>query len=267
MVKKLLNILLVRRTETENKWWHRLFIVLLFSSGIVVFILAVFLAVDSYNHTWITYRPVAFSLEPNYQEVNGNELPCDNGSIDTSDNEHLSFIIECKGVDIPLVDSKKWEALYETAKKNLEKQFGLDKYNLTNCNTLTNTLTDQQLKQNIDTLQQQGIANDKVQEYVNNYSQSSNGNYVLKQSAINKEFDCIWKTSGAEQADPAYPEYRISLNNIAHIKVARDINFGFMFSDIALWLIIPISVLVLWIVFWSFLIYRSVLYIVFGKKK
>ena len=45
---------------------------------------------------------------------------------------------------------------------------------------LTSTLDDAQLKQNIDALQKQGVSNLKIQDYVNNYTKSSTGGYVLK---------------------------------------------------------------------------------------
>lgn len=225
-MKKLLNVLLVRRPETENKWWHRLFTVLLFGSGILVSVSAIFLSVDSYNHTWITHHPVAFSLEPNYQQASGKEFPCD-WSFDTTRaaNEPIKSIIECKGVDIPLTDARTYGTLYDTAEKNLETQYGLDKYTA-DC-------------------------------------PKSNGESKLSPEQIS----CIRNVFTDEQADPAYPKYQDSLKDLARIKVAQDINFGYILSDIALWLFISILVLALWIVFWSSVIYRSVLYIVFGKKK
>lgn len=45
---------------------------------------------------------------------------------------------------------------------------------------LTPQLNDQQLRQNIDALQKQGVPNDKVQSYVNNYTKSNDGSYTLK---------------------------------------------------------------------------------------
>lgn len=50
---------------------------------------------------------------------------------------------------------------------------------------LTPTLNDTQIKQNIDALQKQGVSNDKVQAYVNNYSKGSDGNYILKSASQN----------------------------------------------------------------------------------
>lgn len=45
---------------------------------------------------------------------------------------------------------------------------------------LTPQLNEQQLRENIDALQKQGVTNDKVQAYVDNYSKGGSGNYVLK---------------------------------------------------------------------------------------
>lgn len=47
---------------------------------------------------------------------------------------------------------------------------------------LTPNLNEEQLRQNIDALQKGGLDNTKVQEYVNNYTKSPNGNFVLKVS-------------------------------------------------------------------------------------
>lgn len=45
---------------------------------------------------------------------------------------------------------------------------------------LTPQLNDVQIRQNIDALKKQGLATDQIQSYVNNYTKSSNGTYVLK---------------------------------------------------------------------------------------
>lgn len=45
---------------------------------------------------------------------------------------------------------------------------------------LTPQLNDTQLRQNIDALQKGGVASNKVQAYVDNYTRDSHGNYVLK---------------------------------------------------------------------------------------
>lgn len=222
-MKKLLNFLLVRRPETENKWWHRLFSVLLFGSALFVLIFAVLLNVDSSDHTWVTYKPVAFSLEQNYQEATGKELSCER-TLNFSGEERL--IIKCEGVDISPQDANRYKELYDIAENNLEKQFGLDKYNIAKCS--------------------KSRINGKLSP---------------------EEISCVRENLDAWQADPQYPKYQEALKNIAHIKVTRNTDFGLMLTDIGLWVVVPVLVTILWIIFWSAVVYRSILYIIFGKKK
>jgi hypothetical protein len=239
-IKRVLrSILFVERVEVQNKWWHRLFTVLLFSSGIIVLVVAGIGTFDShdtrYEYRWgFIYRPVAFSLEKNYQEVDGKELPCD-WNLDFSNrvaNQPLLTIIECEGVYIPQEDSRRYGALYEDAMENLEKQFGMDKYNFASCRGSSSISS----------------------------ARSSDDEYA----------QCVRKNIADEKTDPAYPAYQNALEKLAQIKkikVARDINYGVMLGDIALWLVIPLLSLLAWIAFWSAIVYRAVVYIAYGKKK
>lgn len=221
-MKKLLNFILVNREEVKNKWWHRLFIVLLLASAIILFVSVFFSTVNDNNHVWLTYHPVAFSLEPNYQQANGKELSCD---YDISAFIHGEGL-KCDGVILSEADSKRYTALYSLAEKNLDKHYGFDKY--------------------FDTSACRASAPaDKISDC---------------------EFDIVMKGSKAEQEDPSYAQYQIDLKNLAHIKVARDVNFLIMFKDIALWLIIPIIILFLWVILWGSIVYRSILYIIYGKQ-
>jgi hypothetical protein len=235
-MKKLLNFLLVRRSETENKWWHRLFSVLLFGSALVVLVFAVLLNVDSSDHTWVTYKPVAFSLEQNYQTAKGKELPCKE-SLDFSGDIDTRLLIKCDGVDISPADSLRYEGLYKIADTNLQIQFGVQKY------------------------------------FDNSYyncpipSVPKPIGYKLTPSDISCIRDEMSRISADEATDPAYTQYQEALKNLAHIKVIRDTNFGLILADIGLWVIVPILAATLWVIFWSAIIYRSILYIIFGKKK
>lgn len=131
-MKKLLNILFVKRAEVENKWWHRLSNVIIFGSAITVFILTIITTIDNIDfYKWSTYKPVAFSLESNYDDFNGKELPCQQTLNKFSPKGDLDFrfIITCEGVDIPLEDSKLYITLYKEESNNLTNKFGLDRYN------------------------------------------------------------------------------------------------------------------------------------------
>jgi hypothetical protein len=228
-MKKIIDFVLVDRPETEGKWWHRLFTVFLLGSGMIVVIFAAMAAIMSYNDTstWITYSPLAFSSEPNYQTINGKELPCseDLFAFPVSENEPaLSGIgITCNGINLSESDSKRYGKFYISAENELHTQFGLDKYNI-NCGS-SSPLT-------------------------------------------SEEITCIRNSINGEETDPSYPQYQNALNNISpKIKVAQNINYGEIISDISLWAAIPIVSLIAWIIFWSSIVYRSILYIVFGKKK
>jgi len=241
-MKRILNILLASITETENKWWHRLFTVLLFGSASFVFIFALSLALGSSNYHWITYHPVAFSLEPNYQQAIGTEFPCD-WSFDTtrSDNEPAVSIIECKGVDIPITDARRYGKLYDVADEKLRQTDGIKQ------------LDDKYVQ----------ICKDEVS------SQTFPATYT---GTLTPEFIAEIKcTDRMEKADPAYnqlySQYQIDLNNSANIKAIQDVHIGTIIGDISLLLLIPIFSALIWIMFWSSIVYRSILYIIFGKQK
>jgi hypothetical protein len=231
-MKKIINLLLVHRQETKDKWWHRLFVVILFGSGIFVFILTIYLTVVSYYPKWVVYgdKPLAYGAESNYQEVSGKELPC-NLAVDelSNDNNHLSFIIQCNGVNLSYEDSKKYKTLYDSVDTYLQQQFGL------------------------------------VDKYSNNCPSAK-----LKPAGTpftNEQLACIRQSMAQEQADPDYIKYQTALDKINVIKVSENSNLWHIIFDIALWIIIPIFVFIVWILFWDSIIYRAVLYIIFGKKK
>lgn len=216
----LIKIFLVRRPETENKWWHRLFNVLLFGSGVIVFILTILLNIGTNNESWISYEPIAFSLEPKYDQSTGKIIPCET----TMDSTYLGkpvFVMQCKGVTLSYQEAKRYEDLFSSEQTRLLKKYGLDKYN-----------------QDISWIE----------------------------SDADERISWLKKSINDRKNDPAYPEYIKALDNLAKVKVSASINFGNIGNDILYWLIIPIITLISWIIFWSSIIYRSILYIVFGKK-
>jgi len=231
-MKKIINRLLVNRQETRDKWWHRLFMVLLFGSGVFVFILAIYLTVVSFYPKWVTYgdKPLAYGAELNYQEVNGTELPCNLGVDELSnDNNHITFIVQCNGVNLSYEDSKKYKALYDDVSTYLQQQFGL----------------------------------------VNKYSNDC-PTVKLKPAGTpftSEQLTCLRQSMAKEQADPDYIKYQAALDKINVVKVSKNSNLLHIIFDFALWIIIPLFVFVIWILFWDSIIYRSVLYIIFGKKK
>lgn len=230
-MNKILKLFSVKREDLklENKWWHRLFTVFLVASGIIVLILAVCLTIGSYNLKWVIYgdKPLAFSLDPNYGKVVGKELPCESVIDDSASS--LSFTIKCNDVNLSHEDSQRYQTLYDAASKYLSQQFGLDKYGSTCSNSWSSTA-------------------------------------VLGTQLSAEQIACVRKAIADESADPAYPKYQNALKNIARVKVSENSNLGVVFFDILLWIIIPIFALLAWILFWNSIVYRSILYVIFGKK-
>lgn len=221
-MRKILNFLLVRRPEIKNKWWDRLFKVLLIGTSIILFI-GVLGGTILERNQWTNYgNPYIFSLEKNYKEFDGREFTCNTSTndIDINDKQHL-WIMKCDGAQISYEDSVRYEGLERVAATKIYKELGLDKYSWDNC--VGNTFGDRS--------------------------------------------DCIKEMIAAEKTDPAYPNYQNAIKNMPlHIKMTRNILFGSIFTDVAKWILIPIISVLLWIIFWNSIIYKSVLYIVFGKN-
>lgn len=222
-MKKILNFLLVRRPEVENKWWDRLFKVLLFGSSILLFI-AVLGGIVSEKRQWITYEsPYMFSLEPNYHEFVGKEFSCES-SLNTSNSEDVEHpvVVKCEDVNISYADSIRYEELEREEVNKIYKEFGFDKYSWDDCP--------------VDTTK--------------------------------NRMNCIKEKVAAERADTSYSDYMATVKKIPlNVKVARNVHFSVIFVDIIFWLVVSIVSVLLWIIFWSSIIYRSILYIIFGKKK
>ena len=242
-MKKLLNILLVKKPETENKWWNRLFNVFLGGTAIVVLISAFFLTIASYKHDWVTYDPVAFSLEQNYQQADGKELPCkENLDWDNRQaNKGPETIIQCDGVTITSSDAKRYGVLYNLADEKLRQTSGVK------------ALSDKFIQMCKDEV--------SLQTFPTTYTGTLTPAFIAQIKCVDLK----------EKADLSYTQlytqYQNDLKNLSYIKVARNIHIGSILGDIALLLLIPVFSVLIWILFWSSIIYRSVLYIVFGNKK
>ncbi len=227
---KITNFFLVKRPETENKWWHRLFTVLLFGSTIFVLILTVYLSIGNNNHDWVANN-ITFNLEPNYKEAIGKEFPC-----------VRSLFIKCNDVGVSSYDLDRYEKLWETTRDNLWEQTGLDNKYGADC-----------IKKFGEKLTQFEVVTLELEAPTN-----KSGDEII----------CWRKVALDEGNDPAYATYENIIKNLPlTLKVSKDINYGFILSDLAYWIFVPIITVSIWVMFWSTIVYRSILYVVFGKKK
>lgn len=76
---KLLHIVIPRRGGLENKWWHRLIVVLIYGSTIAVFIyIGVNISINIFrkDFKWESYHYI-YSFEKEYNAAKGTEENCD----------------------------------------------------------------------------------------------------------------------------------------------------------------------------------------------
>ncbi len=248
-MKKLLRILFVKREETKNKWWDRLFHVLLGGTSILLLLLAIFLTLESTNNAWVSYRPVAFSLEPNYEQAQGKEVLCEPTLESWNDKG-----VKCGEVILSDQELARYYALRETASERLWKQSGLDGKYVADCAKFPLKAAGSNI-----TLQ-------KIAAFDQILGQDS---ATTQMSAEERAGLACWKNNLiAEHADPAYSAYQTALDNLNDnkVKLVGSTNFGLVFDDIASWTLIPILVVLLWVLFWSSVVYRATLYVIYGKK-
>jgi hypothetical protein len=220
-------LLLPSRPQTKDKWWHRLFHVLLFGTGLMLYLVTLLGLIGSYLDKFIIYKPTAFALENSYDKARGEVFSCDLDLDRAELYEGKSFrdiprIISCSGVEVSREEGLRYGVLYETERRKLYDDFGLNEQG-DDCPTIRN----------------------------------SSGE--LSKETIN----CTRKAYSEEMADPAYQRYENALESIKHIKAVKSLNV----EALALLVFVPFLALFAWLLFWSAIIYRSILYIVFGKQK
>jgi hypothetical protein len=142
------------------------------------------------------------------------------------DQDESYFKITCGDFYIPDSISIYYQELYDIERKSLYQKFGLNKY--------SGTCT--------------GLAR-------NNFGGLSK-----------EEILCLNKTDKEMKLDPNYKKYEDALNDVAKIKVSTHINFYSIRDDIFYIIFVPILSVILWVIFWSSIIYRSILYVIFGSK-
>ncbi len=251
-MEKILNILLVRRTETENKWWHRLINVLICGSTVLVAISS-FFAVYSSLH-WKNYTYNAYDFEKNYTSAVGNEISCVFNEVPPS--------LVCGGDQADTLD------LISRYNQILREKYPMiASYCDSSKDKLAPTLNEQQLKENIDALLKGGLSQDQVQQYVNNYSKSSDGNYTLKRQPLtDQEFQCK-NFAIIKSPDPSVDLYATYSSWMLQIGFRAKRTTIILYPTLVEHFLIWISIIFGWFIFWESIVYRISLYIIYGPKR
>ncbi len=222
-MKKILNLILVRRDGIEKKWWHRLANVLIFGSTILLFIgtfLYLWDSLDSFKN----YSYTAYNFENGYTEAKGNEIEC---------RFHLG--------DSPIT-SNVGDKPYVVCGEDYSTDIGqfLKKYN--------------------DAFRQKFSIND---DYCDIKGRDLFGKLTNEAIKCFREKNDISPLSMGSSNDKQkqWEEFDFSTN----IKVKREskINFGAISVFVGTLLLVTIG----WFIVWEAIIYRALVYIIFGSKK
>jgi hypothetical protein len=251
-MKKVLKLFLIDREEVKNKWWHRMINVFIYTSTLLVVCISIFLFVQN-KESWKKYTYTSFNFEKNYDTARGQEVncsvetepfsaSCDGKMIDPSDLalRHDKFIKDGIGGNIVkrICDNAEQE-------RKLNPDTISDEYirclNLTYGKSYSrpislkdfNNLTQEQ----IISIRKDASATPLPQSYLDKF-------LTEKEMSFVKQNDWFWEI-GLKAKYETEIIYKILLKNIFYV-------------------ILAISC---WFIVWQSIIYRTILYIIYGNKK
>lgn len=216
-MKKLLKLLLVRRPETKDKWWHRLALVLIYGSTIVGAIFLATLLISEEGEYWVSESYTAYSFEQGYATADGKEIDC-------------KFTASNLG-DLPPI------SIFNCGDLSSDSEF-LERYS-----------------------RARGTY-DRLQEVREEKSPSLNLR-ALGGGTRKVEYDNLSSTQKNKVNDKIMVEL-IQSGELDDIKVKRDLSFDYA-SFFGGWGIYVLLILA-WLIFWESIVYRTILFIVYGKK-
>lgn len=216
-MKKLLKLLFVRRQETKDKWWHRLALVLIYGSTVVVGIFLAVLLVSEEGEYWVNESYTAYNFEQGYETANGKEMDCKFSASSFFDLPPVS-IFRCGDFSS---DSEFLESYFRAR----------DTY-------------------------------ERLQEVREEKSPSIN------LQALGGESGKIqWNTLSSIRKNRIDSEIMVELiqsGELDKVKVKRAVSFEYasFFGSWGLYLLFMLG----WLMFWESIVYRTILFIVYGKK-
>lgn len=122
-MRKIINFLLVRRPETKDKWWHRLALVLIYGSTIVVAIFLAVLLISEEGDYWVSESYTAYSFEQEYATAKGKEVDCKFSATSLGDLPPVS-IFNCGNISSDTEFLEKYaraRGTYEKLEENREQ--------------------------------------------------------------------------------------------------------------------------------------------------
>ena len=227
-MKKILNLLLVRRPESKDKWWNRLALVLIYGSTVVVGICFALLIISDLSGNLVDKTYTAYSFEQNYQTVEGKEVDCNFWVSDFKDLPQTS-IIYCGDL-------------------SSHSEF-LDMYTKS-----------QGTYGNLQEIREQRSFSDaatgKTKNSLQGYDRERAKAYVQEKAEGKKS---------TEEVDEEILAQLIQGGELDDVKVKRVLSFDYalFFGSLGIYLVIMLG----WIIFWESIVYRTILFIIYGRNR
>jgi len=237
-MKKFLNLLIVNRPELAGRWWHRMANVLIYGSTIVVLILGITVICLSCS-SWTILRYTSYSFEPNYSSASGKEVSC---------------------YFYPSFDFSGTESSLSTGNPIID------------CGDISSS---QELLEKIP------VSEDPKPEILPlSYFTQMYGNKIASTTGLDEEFHGSYVQAILAQALRNTDGSIVTPNEF----VNQQINYGTSHSDwinnikvkertFTLWNILVADIFhvlittLIWFIFWESIIYRALIYIIYGKRK
>lgn len=230
-MRKILRTIFVRRIETKNKWWHRLALVLIYGSTILV---AIFLAILILSEeegdnwvSWVSYPYTAYSFEKEYPAAKGYEIDCKFPS---------------NSFDVPLV-----APTVHCGDLSSNTEF-LDRYS--------------RARGTYDKLQE--LRQQMVSNITTEYIPVKHGYIPIGQEYIPRYIPVAQRQT-ATSVDNELLDRLIKNGELDNIKVKRasSIHYASLLGEWGIYLLLVLA----WLLFWESVVYRTVLFVAYGRPK
>lgn len=233
-MKKILNILFVCRSEVENKWWHRLASVAIYGSTILVMISVIILFVLN-GEMWKKYSYSAFNFESKYVTAVGEEVECTSKSkpfsVSCAENPINSGDLVVKYNKI--IRDKIGADVIKKICVDAEQEGGIGDNQLTQTEVRCIDLSYDFVP----------ISDTDFATTVNN--QLTYNKYLTDEQlkfVREKDLSRRWDLKAKRTTEIIYPVF---FKNLAYVVLS----------------------ILIWFIFWESIVYRTLLYVIYGRKK
>ncbi|PIR83007.1 hypothetical protein COU19_02470 [Candidatus Kaiserbacteria bacterium CG10_big_fil_rev_8_21_14_0_10_56_12] len=244
LARKLKKLLFVRRDETKNKWWHRLALVLIYSGAVIggLFFTTLALSELSDLEEYQSYS-YSYSFEQGYEFLDGEEIGCSLNIFDSS-----------------LPPSFSWRC-------GSQKEI-IEKYN----DFVRGVLVTDEVKQKcVDVPPTSNQTGRYIPTRERDYVADECRTLLYSTEAIKPGLDLsalgVSETIFSSDQRLFLKDSYEKLKNLKAKRTLEAWNSGGIVIDVLQMLLVIVVGIIAWIVFWESIIYRTILFVVFGRRE